>query len=195
MTHPVAPRRRRIMLAGLAALPVCAFASAARAASIFPFIPDHYTFSQKQVQEAVARKFPLERTARQIFDVVLSNPVVGMAADRNRVTVRVDARLSTPFMPNPVNGAFTVSTQLAYDAPSRSVILMSPTVDDSQLTGDAAQYNQQIAAAGALLAAQLLDRYPIYTFKPEELQFAGVSYEPGTITVLSNGIRVQIVEK
>ncbi|WP_244813998.1 DUF1439 domain-containing protein [Caballeronia sp. Lep1P3] len=195
MPKPVAPLRRRFMLAGLAALPVIAFNGAARAASVFPFIPDHYTFSQKQVQEAVARKFPLERTARQIFDVVLSNPVVGMAADRNRVTVRVDARLSTPFMPNPVNGAFTLSTQLAYDAPSRSVVLVSPTVDDSQLTGDAAQYNQQIAGAGAMLAAQLLDRYPIYTFKPEELQFAGVSYEPGTITVLTNGIRVQIVEK
>ncbi|WP_248321642.1 DUF1439 domain-containing protein [Caballeronia sp. Sq4a] len=195
MPRPVAPLRRRLLLGALAAWPALALASAAHAASIFPFIPDHYTFSQKQVQEAVARKFPLERTARQIFDVVLSNPVVGMAADRNRVTVRVDARLSTPFMPNPVNGAFTLSTQLAYDAASRSVVLVSPTVDDSQLTGDAAQYNQQIAAAGALLAAQLLDRYPIYTFKPEELQFAGVSYEPGTITVLTNGIRVQIVEK
>ncbi|WP_250471798.1 DUF1439 domain-containing protein [Caballeronia sp. GAFFF1] len=195
MPRPVAPLRRRLLLGALAAWPALALVSTADAASIFPFIPDHYTFSQKQVQEAVARKFPLERTARQIFDVVLSNPVVGMAADRNRVTVRVDARLSTPFMPSPVNGAFTLSTQLAYDAPSRSVVLVSPTVDDSQLTGDAAQYNQQIAAAGALLAAQLLDRYPIYTFKPEELQFAGVSYEPGTITVLTNGIRVQIVEK
>jgi len=195
MPQPVAPLRRRFVLGALAALPAFALASTAHAASIFPFIPDHYTFSQKQVQDAVARKFPLQRTARQIFDVVLTNPVVGMAADRNRVTVRVDAQLSTPFMPNPVNGAFVLSTQLAYDATSRSVVLVSPTVDDSQLSGDAAQYNQQIAAAGALLAAQLLDRYPIYTFKPEELQFAGVSYEPGTITVLTNGIRVQIVEK
>jgi hypothetical protein len=192
MTRSTAPARRRFFLAALCALPI---ASVTHAASIFPFIPDHYTFSQKQVQDAVARKFPIQRTASQIFDVVLSNPSVGMAPDRNRVTVRVDARLATPFMPNPVNGAFTLSTQLGYDAQSRSVVLLSPSVDDSQFTGDAAQYNQQIAAAGALLAAQLLDHYPIYTFKPEELQFAGVSYEPGTITVLSNGIRVQIVEK
>ena len=44
-------------------------------------------------------------------------------------------------------------------------------------------------------AYQFLDRYPIYTFKPEQLQFAGVNYEPGTITVLTNAIRVQILEK
>lgn len=196
MTHTVAPLRRRFVLAALS-LPTLALTSTARAASnsIFPFIPDHYTFSTQQVQEAVARKFPLQRTASQIFDVVLNNPVVGMAPDRNRVTVRVDARLATPFMPNPVAGTFTLSTQLAYDAPSRSVILVAPSVDDAQFNGDAGQYNQQIASVGAQLAAQLLDRYPIHTFKPEELQFAGVSYEPGTITVLTNGIRAQIVEK
>ncbi|WP_244827408.1 DUF1439 domain-containing protein [Caballeronia sp. TF1N1] len=197
MSNPVALTRRRFLLATLIALPALGTSSVTQAASnsIFPFIPDHYTFSQQQVQEAVARKFPLQRTISQIVDVVLSNPVIGMAPDRNRVTVHVDARFITPFMPNPVNGAFTLSTQLGYDAQSRSVILVSPSVDDSQFSGDAAQYNQQIAAAGAMLAAQLLERYPIHTFKPEELQFAGVSYEPGTITVLTNGIRVQIVEK
>lgn len=197
MTEPVAPLRRRFVLAALVSLPALALSSTAHAASnsIFPFIPDHYTFSTSQVQAAVARKFPIQRTASQIFDVVLSNPVVGMAPERNRVTVHVDARLATPFMPNPVSGAFTLSTQLAYDAPSRSVILVAPSVDDAQFTGDAAPYNQQIASVGAQLATQLLDRYPIHTFQPEELQFAGVSYEPGTITVLTNGIRVQIVEK
>ncbi|KMY84964.1 putative transmembrane protein [Candidatus Paraburkholderia calva] len=191
MTRHPAPTQRRFLIAAVSALTVT---YAARAASIFPFIPDHYTFSQAQIQDAVARKFPIQRTASQIFDVVLSNPVVGMSPDRNCVTVHVDARLATPFMPNPVSGAFTLSTQLGYDAPSRSVILLSPSVDDSQFSGDAAQYNQQIAA-GALLAAQLLDHYPIHTFKPEELQFAGVSYEPGTITILTKFIHVRIVEK
>ncbi|SAL18854.1 DUF1439 domain-containing protein [Caballeronia telluris] len=195
MTQTVAPTRRRLLFAALASAVTLGWAPLVHAASIFPFIPDHYTFTQQQVQEAVARKFPLQRTASQIFDVVLSNPLVGLAPDRNRVTVRLDARLSTPFMPNPVNGVFTLSSQLAYDAASHSVILMSPTVDDAQVTGQAAQYRQQINAAGALIATQLLDRYPIYTFKPEQLQFAGVNYEPGTITVLTNGIRVQILEK
>jgi len=197
MTQTVAPKRRRFLLAAVGGAGVLAMTLdlSACAASIFPFIPDHYTFSQAQVQDAVQRKFPLERTASQIFDVTLSNPLVGMAPDRNRVTVRLDARLATPFMPNPVTGVFTLSSQLAYDAPSRSVILLSPTVDNTQVTGDAAQYTEQINAAGAVLATRFLDRYPIYTLKPEQLQFAGVSYEPGTITVLTNGIRVQIVEK
>jgi hypothetical protein len=195
MTQTVAPPRRRFLLAGLTSVGAFALVGCAQAASTFPFIPDHYTFSQQQVQDAIARKFPLQRTASQIFDVVLSDPVAGFSPDRNRVTVRLNVRLSTPFMPNPVNGVFTLSSQLAYDPAGNAVILMSPTVDSSQVGGDAAQYAQQINAAGAALATQLLDRYPIYTFKPEQLQFAGVNYEPGTITILTNGIRVQIVEK
>ncbi|MCQ4438562.1 hypothetical protein NO135_26495, partial [Clostridioides difficile] len=59
----------------------------------------------------------------------------------------------------------------------------------------AQMYAQQVGAAAGLLATQLLPTYPIYTFKPEQLQFAGVNYEPGTITILTNGIRVAIVEK
>jgi hypothetical protein len=195
MNQAVAPKRRRFLLVALGGAGAVALGTQGCSAAIFPFIPDHYTFTQAQVQDAVQRKFPFQRTASQIFDVTLSNPLVGLAPDRNRVTIRLDARLATPFMPNPVTGVFTLSSQLTYDAPSHSVILMSPTVDGVQVSGDAAQYTQQINAVGAVMATQFLDRYPIYTFKPEQLQFAGVNYEPGTITVLTNGIRVQIVEK
>jgi hypothetical protein len=95
----------------------------------------------------------------------------------------------------PVDGTFTLSSRLEYDAVRRAVVLREPNVEHVEVQGDARAYRQQIEAAGALAAAEWLDGYPIYTFKPEELQFAGVNYEPGTITILTNGIRVQIVEK
>jgi len=194
MTQPVAPTRRRFLLATGAAVGITV-SLAACAASTFPFIPSHYTFSQQQVQDAVQRKFPYQRTLSQVFDVALTNPVVGLRPDTNRVSVRLDAHLASPFLRQPVDGVFTLSSELAYDAASRSVVLKSPNVDSVDVSGDAQAYTQQINAAAALLATQLLTNYPIYTFKPEQLQFAGVHYEPGTITILTNGIRVQIVEK
>jgi len=194
MTRPAAPARRRFLLAS-AATGAAVLSLSACAASIFPFIPDHYTFSQQQVQDAVQRKFPYQRTVSQVFDVALSHPVVGFLPDANRVSVKLDAHLASPFMPQPVDGVFTLSSELAYDPASKSVVLKSPNVDNVSVSGDAQAYTQQINAAAAVLATQLLSNYPIYTFKPEQLQFAGVSYEPGTITILTNGIRVQIVEK
>jgi hypothetical protein len=194
MTQPAAPARRRFLCASIAT-GAAVLSLSACAASIFPFIPDHYTFSQQQVQDAVQRKFPYQRTVSQVFDVALSNPVVGLLPDTNRVSVRLDARFTSPFLAQPVSGVFTLSSALEYDATSRSVVLRQPSVDNVSVSGDAQAYAQQISAAAGLLATQLLANYPVYTFKPEQLQFAGVSYEPGTITVLTNGIRVQIVER
>jgi hypothetical protein len=165
------------------------------ASSTFPFIPDHYTFSRAQVQTAVARKFPFHRTVSQLFDVALTNPVVGFEPDANRVTVHVDAHVESPFLQQPVDGGFLLTSRLEYDEPSHSVVLRAPSVERVDADGQARAYQQQLQAAGAVAAAQLLDGYPIYTFKPEQLQFAGVNFEPGTITILTNGIRVQIVER
>ena len=194
MTQPVAPTRRGFLLMAAAAVGITV-SLAACAASTFPFIPSHYTFSQQQVQEAVQRKFPYQRTISQVFQVQLANPVVGFLPDTNRVSIRLDAHLASPFLQEPVDGVFTLSSELAYDEASKSVVLKSPNVDSVNVSGAAQAYTQQINAAAALLATQLLNNYPIYTFKPDQLQFAGVNYEPGTITILTNGIRVQIVEK
>lgn len=197
MIEPTAPTRRRFLLAALTSCSALGItvSLAACATPTFPFIPSHYTFSQQQVQDAVQRKFPYQRTVSQVFDVALSNPVVGFLPDANRISVKLDARFASPFMPQPVDGIFTLSSELAYDAASKSVVLKSPNVDNVSVSGQAQAYTQQISAAAAVLATQLLTNYPIYTFKPEQLQFAGVNYEPGTITILTKGIRVQIVEK
>jgi len=195
MTRPVTRLSRRTLV--LAALSVAAagVSLTACATATFPFIPDQYTFSRRQVQDAVQRKFPYRRSVQQLFDVALTHPVVALQPERNRVAVRVDVRLDSPLMQQPVDGAFTMSSELAYDSAGRAVILRSPSVDSVDVDGDAAAYAAQINAVAALVATQLLNGYPVYTFKPDQLQFAGVRYEPGTITVLTNGIRVQIVEK
>lgn len=164
-------------------------------AGIFPFIPDHYTFSQPQVQRAVQRKFPYQRRAGQLLDVTLAHPVVSLRTGANRVVVTVDAHLASPFFGRSADGVVSLSSELAYDALSRSVILRNPGVERVDVRGDATPYAQQIEAAVSVAVTQLLADYPIYTFKPEQLQFAGQQYEPGTITILSDGIRVQIVEQ
>ncbi|HEM8494396.1 TPA: DUF1439 domain-containing protein [Burkholderia multivorans] len=193
MTASRAPGRRRFLAACAAAVGVSV--SLVACASTFPFIPDHYTFSRGDVQKAVARKFPYQKTVAQVVDVSLANPAVSLLPDQNRIAVQLDAHFESPFLRMPVSGRFTVSGQLAYDAPSRSVVLKAPAVDNLVLDGDAQMYTQQVGAAAGLLATQLLTNYPIYMFKPEQLQFGGVNYEPGTITILTNGIRVAIVEK
>lgn len=165
------------------------------ASPMFPFIPDHYTFSRDQVYGAVARKFPYHRALAQVFDLALTNPAIGFEPDANRVAVSANVALTSPFLNQPVNGSLTLNTQLAYDAPTLSVQLKDPQVERSEFDASAEQYKQQIDAALVVAAQQLLNNYPIYTFKPDQLTFAGAQFEPGAITVLKNGIKVEIVQR
>lgn len=164
------------------------------ASPMFPFIPDHYTFSRDQVYGAVARKFPYHRALAQVFDLSLTNPGIGFEPDVNRVAVSANVALTSPFLNQPVTGSLTLNTELAYDAPSLSVQLKSPQVERTELDASAQEYKQQVDAALAVAAQQLLNNYPIYTFKPDQLTFAGARFAPGAITVLKNGIKVEIVQ-
>ena len=143
MTRFPSPARRRFLLTAWAATAV-SVSLAACASTTFPFIPSHYTFSQQQVQDAVQRKFPYQRTMSQLFDVALTNPVVGLLPDTNRISVQLDAHLASPFLQQPVDGIFTLSSQLAYDSASHSVVLVSPHVDSVNVSGGAQAYSQQI---------------------------------------------------
>jgi hypothetical protein len=105
----------------------------------------------------------------------------------------VDAQIDNKLLMNkPVNGTLAMSSALKYDAASRSVRLDSPSVEKVDIAGVPAQYAPQLNAIGNAAAEQVLKDYPLYTFKPEQLEMNGKRFEPGAITVLSDGVKVEI---
>ncbi|TAL52337.1 DUF1439 domain-containing protein [Pandoraea sp.] len=189
------PRRRFLKIAlgssVLALAPLPALAS-----PTFPFIPDHYTFSRAQVQAAVARKFPFHRAVPQVFSMDLTHPEIALQPAENRLALTVDAVISSPFMvPQTLNGTFVLVGGLAYNEATLSVVVRDPAVTQADFGPATAMYGQQIDMAANMLASQVLQNYPIYTFKPDQLTFAGVQFQPGTITVVPAGVRVEIVER
>lgn len=112
---------------------------------------------------------------------------------RNRVSVQFDATVDNRlFFNQPLKGRFALDSGLRYDQPTRSLVLQDPQVQQFDVAGLPGQFSRQLNALGAILAEQLLQGYPLYTFKPEQLRLAGTEVEPGTITVLPNGINVKI---
>lgn len=183
--------RRRLVLAAMAG--VTLFTTGC--ASALSLAPDHVTFSRGEVQGAVARKFPYSKQVGQLANAVFSNPLVGLLPAENRVSVQVDAHLGSALLQEPVDGTFTLSAQLVYDPARNAIVLRSPAVDSVNFTGSAQMFAQQFGGAAGMLVADLLNNYPVYTFKPGQLDFAGMHFAPGTITVQDDGIRVQIVQR
>jgi hypothetical protein len=143
------PRRRWLGLAA-GALGAAAALTALSTCAGYNLWTNEYTFSQKQLQSALARKFPFSKRY-MVFDVNLTNPKLMLDAAANRVTVQVDARIDNPlFQPQTVNGVLALNSGLKYDAPSRSLRLDQPTVERFELSGVPAQYGKQMNMVGSL---------------------------------------------
>ncbi|ODV40892.1 hypothetical protein AWV79_03040 [Cupriavidus sp. UYMMa02A] len=157
------------------------------------YIGNEYTFSQSQLQSALDRKFPFSKRYLELFDIQLANPRLTFDPARNRVNLQFDATVDNKlFFRQAMTGRFALDSGLRYDAPSHSVVLQDPQVQQFDVQGMPGQYSRQINALGGILAEQLLQGYALYTFKPDQLRIAGTDVEPGTITVLSDGINVKI---
>ncbi|AHN76476.1 hypothetical protein PPN31119_03387 [Pandoraea pnomenusa] len=178
-------RRRWLSLTGAAV-----FAAGLAACAGLPFGND-YTFSEAQLQRALDRKFPFDRHVLAVLDVNLSHPRLTLLPERNRLAVAVDATIVHPLGGAPFTGTLAVESALAYDPATMSVVLRDPEVQNFTVDRLPERWSRQLNAAGALIATQLLQGAPIYTFKPEQLNIGGIPRQPGEITVLSHGVNVR----
>ncbi len=157
---------------------------------------NEYTVSKAQLQSALAPQFPRKLRYMDIFDVTFSNPRLGMLPADNRMNTVVDAQIANPLLlQRPVNAVLTLSSGFKYDPATRSLRLDAPKVDKVDSSDLPPQYAQQLTALGNAAADQFLRDYALYTFKPEQLQLNGKSFEPGKITVEQDAIKVEIKEK
>lgn len=178
-------RRRWLALSGAMAL-----AAGLTACAGLPFGND-YTFSESQLQRALDRKFPFDRRVLAVLDINLSHPRLTLLPARNRLAVSIDATVTHPFGGAPLTGTLAIDSALAYDPATMSVVLRDPEVETFTIDGLPERWSRQLNAAGALIATQLLQGAPLYTFKPEQLSIGGVARQPGAITVRSHGVNVK----
>lgn len=151
-----------------------------------------YTFSREELENGVKSRFPQDLRYMQVVDVRLSNPELTLDQPNNRIITKVKAHLVSPFLASPVDGVLTISSGLKYDASARAVRLDRPVIERVDAPGLPPSYAQLLNDVGKNAASQALADYPLYTFKPEELQLNGQQFEPGAITVTADGLKVEV---
>jgi hypothetical protein len=192
LSRPVA-LRRRLLHAGVFAGLLTALTLGA--CQVYPFIPDHYTFSRGEAQAALDRKFPFHKRYGQLVSIDLSHPVLMLHPETNSVSIALNAEFDSPLLQQPVTGGFALNGQLEYDAARNAVVLEQPSLEKLDLSSVPGVDARQLNAIASLAATELLNHYAVYVFKPEQLTFGGQHYRPGEIRVEADGIRVQIVEQ
>ena len=102
----------------------------------------------------------------------------------------MDATIAPPFTNRSWNGSFSVSGQLRFDPARNALVLGEPRVEAFNVIGLDPLYANQITKVGSLIAEQLLKDVPLYTFRPEDLRYAGTVFTPTSITTRPDSLVV-----
>ncbi|MEO8154733.1 MAG: DUF1439 domain-containing protein [Rhizobacter sp.] len=179
-------RRHLCMAAAGAALPWRAWAE-------FNFWNSEYTATRSELQAMIAKQFPRSQRYAEIFSVTLSDPQLGLNAVTNRAAITARVSIASPLLrTGPIDGTVALSSALRYDAAARALRLEQPKAERIELRGISGGDAERLQQIGGLVAQEALQGQILRTFTAEELSFGNKLYEIGDITVLADGIKVQL---
>jgi len=144
-----------------------------------------------KLQEAMDRKFPFSNRYLEIFDISVSHPKLALQPGTNRIVTSLETVIAPSLLNNKAwTGSMELSGVLHLDPARNAIMLDEPRVEKFLLDGVDARYAKQLAKIGTLLVDQILKDTPLYTFRPEDFQYAGTRFLPTTITTRSNSLVV-----
>lgn len=144
-----------------------------------------------KLQASLDRRFPMDNRLLELFDLRLSRPQLAVLPN-DRVALTVDASVAQSFLRNPLAGSLAFSGRLVVDQARSGVFLAEPRLERFAISGIDESVSRQLSrAANVVLERAILD-IPVYSFRMDELRYAGVQYTPTRIATTSNGLRVSL---
>jgi len=159
-----------------AALALAATGLLASCASIVG--PRRVELTQARLQAGLERRFPLHNRMLELFDVQLTRPQLAILPERDRVGLTLDVSVAPPFLRQSWRGTMGLSGRLVLDAARNAVFLTDTRVDRFDVEGIDANRSRDLGHAADLLVSQLVRDMAVYTFRPEDLRYAGVQFMP-----------------
>ena len=186
MADPTNFRARRVFLI---ASGVAAAAALGACATILG--PRDIDLPLSKLQAGIDRRFPMEHRVLELFDLRLSRPQLAVLPG-DRVALTVDANVAQSFLRNPMSGTLAFSGRLVVDQARSGVYLAEPRLERFSITCMDDSVSRQLSrAANGILARAVVD-IPVYTFRLDELRYAGVQYVPTRIATTATGLRVSL---
>lgn len=152
--------------------------------------PRDVNVSLAKMQQGLERRFPIDKRVLSVLDVKLTQPQLSLQPERERVALSVDASVMPPFIRQTWRGNLAMSGRLVLDVQRNAVYLSEASVDKVSIDGMDESQQRQFAKVASLVADQLMHETPIYTFKPDELRYAGVQFVPTHLRTTGNGLTV-----
>ena len=145
-----------------------------------------------RLQAGLDRRFPVDNHMLEMFAVRLSRPQLSILPEPDRVGLTVEAEIAPPFLKHAYNASVAFSGRLYVD-PSRSAVFMTDArVDRFDLEGVDASASRQFTKIANVVMDDVVRDVPVYSFRMEDLRYAGVQFVPTRIATTSSGLQVTL---
>lgn len=132
-----------------------------------------------KLQQGLDRHFPLDRRALALFQVELARPQLALLSD-DRVGLTMEASVTPPFSQSR-RGAMGMSGRLLVDPLRNAVFIADARVERFAIDGVDVVVQRQLGKVANMVADHVVRDVPVYSFKQEDLRYAGVQFVPTAI--------------
>lgn len=123
--------------------------------------------SEQQLQQELEARMPLTRQ-QGIMTLVLSEPLLTLQGNEERVRIRSKAQVSASFGLNS-QGQITVDGKVRYDKESYSFFIDDPRVVQLSIDGLSPALEPQLIQLAQQALRPALENQPVYTLSDEEM--------------------------
>ena len=154
--------------------------------------PRQFELPLERLQKNLSQRLPVSHRVLGVFDVQLSNPQLGTTGENDRVALSAELTVSPMLVRQSWRGSLALSGRLVVDNVRNAVFLSDAQVDRFAIDGVGDSQQRQIAGAANILADKLIRDMPLYSFKPEDLRYAGVQFIPTAIRTTPNSLVIML---
>lgn len=148
--------------------------------------------TEAQIQEKLNERLAIPISLMKIFDVNLSNALVNFDQETGRLHTTMDTGLSSKLFNESLAGKVSISGKLRFDPETQSVMLDAPTIEQLDFPGLDAKYVELFSAFTKTMGKEMMHGLTLYKVKPEELTYAGTTYQPKTMQVTNQGLQITL---
>lgn len=145
-----------------------------------------------KLQAGMDRRFPLDNRMLELFDVHLSRPELAIIPESDRVGLTVDADVAPFFLKQSWRGSMALSGRLYVDPYRGGVFMADPHVDRLAIDGADQSNQRQLTKVANFVIDKVIRDVPVYSFRMEDLRYAGVQFVPTRIRAVPGALRVTL---
>ena len=182
--------------AGLLALAALAALGAVASGCAVPGVPRRIVLGEAELQAQLARRFPLQRSLLDTFELQLSDPRLRIDGAAGRLATELALQASDRRSGRMLQGRLALDYGLRWEPSDGSIRLVQPRIDSLQIAPDSGlspRRAELLQRMGATLVERLLDDLVLYRVPEPRLQaWRSAGFQPGGLQVTPDGVEITI---